>query len=105
MISMTAKKIMYGVILAALLVPTIGNAFAQYYPTGTNIRDVYDAVQDGERKTDIATQDGAFGSGTPYFAADGVIGSSIIAAGVFGGVATMLFVKGRNGKYAAQGRG
>lgn len=103
---MNTKRIMIaGVILTVLLVPSASSAFAQYYPTGTDLRDVYDSVKDGATKTDIAKGEGAFGSGTPYFAADGVVGSTLLTAGVFGGIATIFFVRGRKGKYAAQGRG
>ena len=45
------------------------------------------------------------GSGTPYLDATGILGSTIIAGAVFGGMAGALFLKGRQGKYAAQGRG
>ena len=103
---MNEKRIMYaGAILAVLVLPSVSQAFAQYYPTGTDIREVYDNVNDGATKTEIAKGEGAFGSGTPYFAADGVVGSTVLTAGVFGGIATMFFIRGRKGKYAAQGRG
>ena len=94
-----------GAILAVLVLPSVSHAFAQYSPTATDIQEVYNNVKDGATKTEIAKGEGAFGSGTPYFAADGVIGSTILTAGVFGGIATMFFVRGRKGKYAAQGRG
>ena len=94
-----------GAILIILLLPSVSQVSAQYQLTGTDIRDVYNAVKDGQTKTNIAKGDGAFGSGTPYFAADGIISSTVLAAGVFGGIATMFFVKGRKGKYAVQGRG
>ncbi len=45
------------------------------------------------------------GSGTPYFAADGVVGASAITATVFGGIAAVFFLKGRHGRYVAAGRG
>lgn len=53
----------------------------------------------------IASQNKGAGSGTPYFAADGVLGASAIAAAIFGGIATMFFIRGKNGRYVAQGRG
>jgi hypothetical protein len=37
--------------------------------------------------------------------ADGVVGASIIAGAIFGGIATAFFVRGRSGRYAAYGRG
>ena len=45
------------------------------------------------------------GSGTPYLDASGVLGASVIAGAVFGGVAGAFFVRARSGKYAAMGRG
>ena len=57
------------------------------------------------RKVDKAEANPATGSGTPYLDADGVLGSSIIAGAIFGGIATAMFVKGRTGRYAAYGRG
>tara|TARA_Y100000031_G_scaffold124607_1_gene140500 strand:+ start:117 stop:464 length:348 start_codon:yes stop_codon:yes gene_type:complete len=45
------------------------------------------------------------GSGTPYMDATGVVGASIIVGVIFGGIATVFFVKGRSGRYAAYGRG
>ena len=46
----------------------------------------------------------ASGSGTPYLDADGVVGASVIAGAVFGGMAG-AFLRGRSGKYAAMGGG
>ena len=66
---------------------------------------LYDLLEDPTNKQILATTPDAFGSGTPYFAADGVIGASLLAGGIFGGVATMLFVRGKKGRYAAMGRG
>ena len=57
------------------------------------------------RKVEKAEANPATGSGTPYLDADGVLGSSIIAGAIFGGIATVMFVKGKQGRYAAYGRG
>ena len=57
------------------------------------------------RKVDKAEANPATGSGTPYLDADGVLGSSLIAGAIFGGIATAMFVRGRSGRYAAYGRG
>lgn len=92
-----------GVFLIAMSVSLIQPASAQY-----NVLDkgtLYDLLEDPANKQILATTPEAFGSGTPYFAADGVIGASLLAGGIFGGVATMLFVQGRKGRYAAMGRG
>lgn len=39
------------------------------------------------------------------FAADGVIGALVLSTGIFGGIAVTFFMKSRQGKYAAIGRG
>ena len=57
------------------------------------------------RKVEKADANPATGSGTPYLAADGVLGASVIAGAIFGGIATAMFVKGKSGRYAAYGRG
>ena len=57
------------------------------------------------RKVEKAEANPATGSGTPYLDASGVLGSSLIAGAIFGGIATAMFVKGRSGRYAAYGRG
>ena len=56
-------------------------------------------------KVDIANANPGAGSGTPFLDPEGVIGASIIAGAVFGGVAGAFFVRARSGKYAAMGRG
>jgi len=58
-----------------------------------------------ERKVAYAEANPASGSGTPYLDATGVVGASVIAGAIFGGIATAMFVKGRSGRYAAYGRG
>ncbi len=57
------------------------------------------------RKVEYAEANPATGSGTPYLDASGVLGASVIAGAIFGGIATAFFVKGRSGRYAAYGRG
>ena len=57
------------------------------------------------RKVEYADANPATGSGTPYLAADGILGASVIAGAIFGGIATAMFVKGKSGRYAAHGRG
>ena len=57
------------------------------------------------RKVEYAEANPATGSGTPYLNADGVVGATVIAGAIFGGIATALFMRGRSGRYAAYGRG
>ena len=58
-----------------------------------------------EQAVKAASMNKGAGSGTPYFAADGVLGASAIAASIFVAIATTFFVMGKRGRYVAQGRG
>ena len=87
-----------------------GFAYAQYMgnvggqgETGQNTLE--ETLELAKRRIDAAESNPASGSGTPYLDAGGVVGASIIAGAVFGGIATAFFVRSRSGKYAAQGRG
>jgi hypothetical protein len=87
-----------------------GQAFAQYMgnvgetgETGQNTLE--ETLKLARDRVDYAEENPATGSGTPYLAADGVLGASAIAAAIFGGIAGAFFFKGRSGRYAAQGRG
>ena len=100
----TKTTITTGVILSLLILPTAGNiAFAQYLPDQTTGLDDYLKTQ--EERVRIAEQNPGTGSGTPMFAADGIVGAVLLSTGVFGGIAAAFFVKGQKGKYAAMGRG
>lgn len=103
---MSEKKtiIAAGVILSILIVPSASLASAQYIPYQgqTGLDDLMKLSQERVR---IANENPHTGSGTPMFAADGVLGALLLSTGVFGGIASALFVKGRKGKYAAMGRG
>ena len=89
---------------------TAGQAYAQYMgnigeggETGTNTLE--ETLVLARRRIEAAEANPASGSGTPYLDAEGVVGASVIAGAVFGGIATAFFVKSRTGKYAAPGRG
>jgi len=93
-----------GIILSLLILPSVGNiAFAQYLPDQTTGLDSYIEIQ--KERVKIAEQNPGTGSGTPIFAADGIVGAVLLSTGVFGGIAAVFFVKGSKGKYAAIGRG
>ena len=62
-------------------------------------------LQLAERAKAAADANPATGSGTPYLDAGGVLGASLIAGAIFGGIATAFFVRGKSGRYAAYGRG
>ena len=85
-------------------------AFAQYMgnvgsagETGTFTLE--EALELQRRRIEVVEANPGTGSGTPVMSADGVFGAAAISAAVFGGIAGALFLKGRQGKYAAMGRG
>ena len=88
----------------------VGFAYAQYMgnvgsagETGQNTLE--ETLKLAQIRIDIVNANPASGSGTPFLDADGVIGGIIIAGAVFGGISAALAIRGRSGKYAAQGRG
>jgi len=106
--------------LFILFVATIGGgifflsatdiAFAQYMGNvgqagETGAYTLEENLELAQRRIQAAESNPASGSGTPYLDASGVVGASIIAGAVFGGIATAFFVRARSGKYAAMGRG
>lgn len=93
-----------------MVVGPIVPAFAQYLGNvgqagETGASTLEETLELAQRKVQYAEANPESGSGTPYLAADGVLGASAIAGAVFGGVALAFFMRGRTGKYAAQGRG
>jgi hypothetical protein len=88
----------------------IGFAYAQYMGNvggagETGKGTLEETLELARRRIEAAEANPASGSGTPYLDAEGIVGASIIAGAVFGGIAGAFFFKGRSGKYAAQGRG
>ncbi len=85
-------------------------AFGQYLgnvgdagETGQNTLE--ETLELAKRRIEAAQDNPGSGSGTPYLDATGVLGASVIAGAVFGGIAGAFFVRARSGKYAAMGRG
>ncbi len=100
------KSIIFGALTAIFLLGTLGQAFAQYVGSVQSApATLEETLALAKERVAIAKANPASGSGTPILDADGVVGASAISAAVFGGIAGMLFLKGRHGKYAAQGRG
>ncbi len=88
----------------------IGYAYAQYMGNvgsagETGVNTLEETLELARRAIEAVEANPGTGSGTPYLDADGVIGGIIIAGAVFGGMSAALAIKGRSGKYAAQGRG
>ncbi len=107
------KTILIASILAVYVIAysgIAGSAYAQYMgsvgsagETGQNTLE--ETLELAKRRIEAAQANPASGSGTPILSADGVFGAAAISAAVFGGIAGALFFKGKQGKYAAQGRG
>jgi len=88
----------------------IGYAYAQYMgnvgETGqTGVGTLEETLELAARRLEAVEANPASGSGTPYLDAEGIVGASVIAGAIFGGISAVFFFKGRSGKYAAQGRG
>ena len=103
------KRILIASILAVYVIGysgIAGSAYAQYAGSvGSESASLEESLALAKLKVQIAKDNPSTGSGTPYISADGVFGAAAISAAVFGGIAGVLFFKGKQGKYAAQGRG
>ena len=99
--------------LVAVIIMSYGMteiAYAQYFGNvgsagETGRGTLEETLKLAQIRVDIVAANQGAGSGTPYLDADGIIGSTVIAGAIFGGIAGALFFRGRSGKYAAQGRG
>ena len=85
-------------------IDTYGGQYDESKVTG-GFGTLEEQLQLAERAKAAADANPATGSGTPYLDAGGVLGASVIAGAIFGGIATAMFVKGKSGRYAAHGRG
>ncbi len=105
------KQVLFGALLASIfIVGSVAPVFAQYMGNvgsggETGVRTLEEQLKLARDKVTAAADNPATGSGTPYLAADGVVGASAVAGAVFGGIAIAFVVKARGGKYYAQGRG
>jgi hypothetical protein len=98
------RTIILTVLLSLVILPVIVEIAHAQSGYG-NTMSLEDAVRLSKDKVAYAEKYQGQGSGTPYFALDGVLGASIISVGIFGGIASAFFVSSRKGKYAAQGMG
>ena len=103
------KTMIFGVsIMAVFVIGTISMVPVALAYSGLGAVDgitLEEHLELAERKVQKAADNPATGSGTPYLDASGVLGASVIAGAIFGGIATALLVRGRSGRYAAYGRG
>ena len=104
------KSILFGALTTVFLLGTFGQAFAYVYlgnvgEEGAQGNTLEETLELAKRRIEAAEANPASGSGTPFLAADSVVGASAIAGAVFGGIAIAFFMKARTGRYVAQGRG
>ncbi len=106
------KTILLGSLVAVIVLSygMTGIAYAQYMGNvgaggETGKSTLEETLKLAQVRTEIVAANEGAGSGTPYLDADGILGSTVIAGAIFGGIAGALFFRGRSGKYAAQGRG
>ncbi len=107
------KKILLAGLFAVYIIGyygMTGAAFAQYMGNvgsegETGKGTLEENLELARRKIDAAAANPSSGSGTPYLDASGVVGASVIAGAIFGGIAAAFFIRSKSGKYAAQGRG
>ncbi|MCA9826898.1 MAG: hypothetical protein KC444_00620 [Nitrosopumilus sp.] len=110
---MNTKVLLAASLVAVFVIGIYGThavAFAQYMGNvgsegQTGSYTLEEALEIQRRRIQAAEANPASGSGTPYLDASGVVGASVIAGAVFGGIAGAFFIRGRSGKYAAMGRG
>jgi len=110
---MNTKILLAASLIAVFTIGLYGQsaiAFAQYMGNvgsegETGSYTLEEALEIQARRVAAAEANPASGSGTPYLDASGVVGASVISAAVFGGIAGAFFIRSRNGKYAAMGRG
>ena len=100
-------SILVGTVLVVLIASAgFGTAYAQYFSQGTKGgASLEESLKLAKERVTAAEEHPSTGSGTPFLAADGVLGAMGIAGAVFGGIAAAFYIKGRSGRYAAIGRG
>ena len=89
---------------------TAGLAYAQYMGNvgsmgETGASTLEETLQLARDRVSYVEANPGAGSGTPILDATGILGSTIIAGAVFGGMAVGLFLKGSQGKFASRGKG
>lgn len=111
------NKTLFGTAILAFAVISLGMMTQQAFAQGAYMGNVdqetgstgaftlEETLKLQRDRVEYADANPATGSGTPYLAADGVLGASAISAAVFGGIAAAFFIRARSGRYAAQGRG
>ncbi|MEX0911267.1 MAG: hypothetical protein WDZ43_03950 [Nitrosopumilaceae archaeon] len=97
------KPIVIGATILALFAAStfLPMAAAQYTGVsgGGEQMTLEEQLELAKAKIEAVEKNPASGSGTPYLDATGVVGASVIAGAVFGGIAIAFVVKGRSGRF------
>ena len=96
------KPIVIGATILALFAAStfLPMAAAQYTGvSGGGQTTLEEQLKLAKAKIEAVEKNPASGSGTPYLDATGVVGASVIAGAVFGGIAIAFVVKGRSGRF------
>ena len=97
------KPILIGATILALFVVSslLPLAVAQYVGVGGGGNPTLEEeLKLAKAKVQRAQASPHSGSGTPYLDLQGVVGGSIVAGAVFGGIAIAFVVKSRSGRFA-----
>lgn len=97
------KPILIGATILALFVVSslLPLATAQYVGVGGGGNPTLEEeLKLAKAKIQKVKENPASGSGTPYLDLQGVVGGSIVAGAVFGGIAIVFVVKSRSGRFA-----
>ena len=96
------KPIIIGTVLLALFVASSFAPFAaaQYTPVGGGASTLEEQLKLAKARLAAVAKNPHAGSGTPYLDANGVVGASIIAGAVFGGIFVAFVVRAKQAERA-----
>jgi len=88
------------VLLTLFAVSTFVPFAAAQYQAGGGISSLEDELKLARSKIQSVQNNPHAGSGTPYLDANGVVGASVIAGGIFGGIFIAFVVKAKQAEKA-----
>jgi hypothetical protein len=87
-------------LFALFVVSTFAPFAAAQYTAGGGISSLEDELALAKAKVKAVQNNPHAGSGTPYLDASGVVGASVIAGGIFGGIFIAFVVKAKQAEKA-----